>query len=132
MRTLRKIERKYDGSLPRMTPRQKQAAVKLIRENCHNYENGVCLILDDVCSQSITYTVSCKLFRWALLEDKDGMKLRAELFMDETVKQCNICGKAFQSKSNNAKYCSDCARIVKRKQKAAYARKRRLKVEKLK
>jgi len=58
------------------------------------------------------------------------MKIRAELFGDETVKQCNICSKPFQSKSNNAKYCSDCARSVKRKQKAAHARKRRQKVEK--
>ena len=130
MKQLKSIERRHDGSLPRMTPRQKQAAVKLIRESCHNYCDGSCLILDSVCSQSITYSVNCKHFRWVLLEDAHGMKIRAELFGDETVKQCNICNKPFQSKSNNAKYCSDCARSVKRKQKAAHARKRRQRVEK--
>ena len=128
---MKQIERKHDGSLPRMTPRQKQAAMKLIRKSCHSYDDGKCLLLDTSCSQSITDSVICKHFRWVLLEDVDGMKLKAELFGDETVKQCNICSKVFQSKSNNAKYCSDCARSVKRRQKATHARKRRLRVEKL-
>jgi len=131
MKILKSIERRRDGSLPRMSPRQKQAAVKLIREGCHNYDDGNCLILDSVCSQCITYSVNCKLFRRVLLEDVDGMKLKAELFEDETIKRCIVCGATFRSKSNNAKYCSDCAGTVKRKQKAAHARKRRSRVEKL-
>jgi len=128
------IERKPDGSLPRMTPRQRQAAVKLIRNICCNYKDGSCLLLDDgeecVCVQSISYSVNCKYFRWVLLEDKAGQPLKAELFRDETTKRCAVCGKSFQSKSNNAKYCCDCAKGIQRKQKAAYARKRRSDVEK--
>jgi len=128
------IERKPDGSLPRMAARQRQAAVKLIRKVCCNYNNGDCLLLDDgegcVCVQSISYSVNCKYFRWVLLKDKDGQSLKAELFRDETSKQCVVCGKAYQSKSNNAKYCGGCAVTVQRKQKAAYARKRRSIVEK--
>ena len=73
---LKPIERNPDGSLPRMTPRQRQAAVKLIREICCNYDNGNCILLDNgepcPCVQSISYSVNCKYFRWVLLEDKEG------------------------------------------------------------
>ena len=128
------IERGPDGSLPRMTPRQRREAVKLIRKLCCNYDNGNCLLLDDgeecVCVQSISYSVNCKFFRHVLLEDKQGQALKAEIFRDDTTKWCFVCGKAFQSTSNNAKYCSDCAKDVQRKQKADHARKRRSDVEK--
>lgn len=132
--TLHPIERKPDGTLPHMMPRQRQAAVRLIKNICCNYDCGNCLLLDNgegcVCVQSISYSVNCKYFRRVLLEDKDGKSLKAELFRDETSKRCFICGNAFQSKSNNAKYCRDCAENVQRKQKAAHARKRRSIVEK--
>lgn len=124
------IERKPDGSLPRMTSRQRQAAVKLIRDICSNYDNGNCVLLDDLCPQSITYSVNCKFFRWVLLEDGDGLKLKAELFRDDTMRRCTVCGKVYQSKSNNAKYCYGCSKDTLRNQKAAYARKRRSRVEK--
>ena len=134
LKALPPIERKPDGSLPRMTPKQRQAAVRLIRKICCNYDNGNCVLLDEgdgcVCVQSISYSVNCKFFRRVLLEDKEGLSLKAEIFRDDTTKRCAVCGAAFQSKSNNAKYCGDCAPIMQRKQKAAYARKKRLQVEK--
>jgi len=134
IKALPSIERKPDGSLPRMTPKQRQAAVKLIRKICCNYDDGNCVLLDDgetcVCPQSISYSVNCKFFRRVLLEDKEGASLKAEIFRDDTTKRCTVCGKAFQSKSNNAKYCGDCAATVQRKQKASHARKRRSGVEK--
>ena len=117
-----------------MTPEQRQKAVKLIRKICCNYDNGNCLLLDKgegyVCVQSISYSVNCKFFRRVLLEDKEGQPLKAEIFKDDTTKRCAICGRAFKSTSNNAKYCESCAKAVQRSQKAAHARKRRLKVEK--
>ncbi|HBU12791.1 MAG TPA: conjugal transfer protein [Clostridiales bacterium] len=128
------IERLPNGSLPHMTPKQRQMAVKLIRNICCNYDNGNCIVLDDgdacVCVQSISYSVNCKFFRHVLLESKEGLSLKAEIFHDDTTKRCTVCSKAFQSKSNNAKYCGKCAEEVKKKQKAAYARKRRAGVEK--
>jgi len=134
IKALAPIERKPDGSLPRMTPRQRQEAVRLIRKICCNYDDGNCILLDDgetcVCPQSISYSVNCKFFRRVLLEDKEGLPLKAELFRDETTKRCAVCNKAFQSKSNNAKYCADCAPAVQRKQKAAHIKKRRSGVEK--
>ena len=134
VKSLPPIERKPDGSLPRMTPAQRKQANSLIRKICCNYDAGNCLLLDDgegcVCVQSISYSVNCKFFRHVLLEDKEGQSLKAEIFRDDTTKRCAVCGKAFQSESNNAKYCEDCAKDVQRKQKAAHARKRRLDVEK--
>ena len=124
------IERVADGSLPRMTPGQRQKAVRLIRQICCNYDDGNCLLLDGACVQSISYSVNCKFFRRVLLEDPAGQSLKAEIFRDDTTKRCNVCGRAFQSKSNNAKYCGDCAKEVQRKQKAAHARKKRANVEK--
>ena len=128
------VVRNPDGSLPRMTPRQRQAAVKLIRSICSNYDNGNCLLLDNgegcVCVQSISFSVNCKFFRHVLLEDKAGRSLKAEIFRDGTTKLCAVCGKTFQSTSNNAKYCGECKENVQRKQKAAHARKRRSTVEK--
>jgi hypothetical protein len=134
IKSLPPIERRPDGSLPCMTPRQRQAAVRLIRNICCNYDEGNCLLLDSgdgcVCVQSISYSVNCKFFRRVLLEDKAGLSLKAEIFRDDTTKRCAVCGGAFQSKSNNAKYCNDCAAAVQKKQKAAHARKRRSSVEK--
>jgi hypothetical protein len=130
------IERRTNGLLPRMALRQKQTAVKLIRSICQNYDNGNCVLKDDgmpvACSQSITCTVNCRHFRWVLLEDKEGLKLKAELFCDETIKRCAVCNSIYQSKSNNAKYCTDCGKVMMKKQKAAYAGRRRSRVEKLK
>jgi len=123
------IERQPDGSLPRMTPRQRQAAVRLISKLCCNYLDSNCLLLDDgeecVCVQSISYSINCKFFRRVLLEDKEGLALNAEIFRDAATKRCSICGEVFQSLSNNAKYCGACARNVQRRQKAAHARNRR-------
>ena len=128
------IERRSDGSLPRMTPNQRKRANILIRKICCNYDDGNCLLLDDgkecVCVQGISYSVNCKYFRHVLLKNKEGRSLEAEIFRDDTTKRCSICGKAFQSTSNNAKYFETCAKVVQRKQKAEYARKRRLTVEK--
>ncbi len=128
------IERKRDGALPRMTLSQRKRANALIRDICCNYYEGNCLLLDHgaggVCVQSISYTVLCKFFRHVLLKDKAGQALKAELFRDETTKRCAVCGKAFQSKSNSAKYCGSCAKDVQRKQKAAHIRRKRSGVEK--
>ncbi|MCL2579335.1 MAG: cysteine-rich VLP domain-containing protein [Oscillospiraceae bacterium] len=129
IKNLSPIERRPDGSLPRMTPRQRQEAVRLIRKICCNYLDGDCLLLDGgegcVCVQSISYSVNCKFFRRVLLEDKKGLSLKAELFRDNDTKRCMVCGGMFSSKSNSAKYCGDCAKIVQRKQKVAHARNRR-------
>ncbi len=128
------IERRLDGSLPRMAPRQRSLANALIRRECSYYDDGNCLYLDRgeevKCPQSISYSVCCKFFRHIVLEGATGKTLKAALFQKEALRRCSVCNKPFSSTSNNAKYCDACKGGVQRKQKAAYARKRRARVEK--
>ena len=131
---LQEIERKSDGTLYQMTPKQFKAAKKLIRESCchYDYDSGNCLLLDDgetcVCPQSISYSVCCKWFRKAVMPyDK---ALEAGIFRMDTLKRCSVCGQHFASKSNRAKYCENCSVKVHRKQKAESERKRRWKKDK--
>lgn len=128
---LQPIERRPDGSLPRMAPGQRRRANALIRATCCNYDNGNCILLDDgeecVCVQSISYSVCCTWFRHAILpQDKP---LEAELFHNGNAKRCAVCGAAFLPGSNRAKYCEACAEEVHREQKNASGRKRRNKAD---
>lgn len=128
------IERRPDGSLPRTIPRQRSQANARIRRNCSYYDGGSCLYLNHgeeaTCPQSISYSVCCKFFRRIVMGGKEGKLLKAALFQKDALKRCAVCGTYFSSTSNNAKYCDDCRGNVQRKQKAKYARKRRLRVEK--
>ena len=126
------IERRQDGSLYRMTPAQRKQANALIRRECCCYEDGNCMFLDDgdihACPQTISFSVCCKWFRWAVLpQDK---ALEAEIFHSASVKRCAECGVAFVPRSNRAKYCEACAKRVHRRQKNASDRKRRWNTDK--
>ena len=121
------LERKPDGSLYRMTPAQRKQAASLIRRECCCCEDGNCIALDDgdacTCPQTISFSVCCKWFRWAVLP-LDGT-LEAEIFRDKDLKRCAVCGGVFVPKSNRAKYCPGCAAKVHRRQKTESERKRR-------
>ena len=100
------LERRPDGSLYRMTPAQRKQAASLIRRECCCCEDGNCIVLDDgdtcTCPQTISFSVCCKWFRWAVLP-LDGT-LEAEIFRDKDLKRCEVCGGVFVPKSNRAKY----------------------------
>ena len=125
------LERKPDGTLCRMTPAQRKQANALIRRECCNYEDGNCMLLDDgdthTCPQTISFSVCCKWFRWAVLP-LDGT-LEAEIFLDKDLKRCSVCGKPYVPKSNRAKYCPDCAARGHWRQKTDSERKRRSTVD---
>ena len=91
------LERRLDGSLYRMTPAQRKQAASLIRRECCCCEDGNCIALDDgdtcTCPQTISFSVCCKWFRWAVLP-LDGT-LEAEIFRDKDLKRCSVCGAAF-------------------------------------
>ena len=129
LKLLPPVERRPNGSLPRMNGRQRQRAVTLIRKLCSACDNGNCLYLDDgeevLCPQTLSYSVCCKVFRWVLLKDKAGGELETEIFGKDAMKRCALCGKAFLPGSNRAKYCNDCRVIAQRRQKAEYAKRRR-------
>ena len=116
------IERKPDGSLYRMTPTQRKQANALIRRECCCYEDGNCMLLDNgdthTCPQTISFSVCCKWFRWAVLPQIGT--LEAEIFRDKELKRCAVCGRVFVPKSNRAKYCPDCAARVDRKKALIY------------
>lgn len=52
-------------------------------------------------------------------------ELYAELLKAEDMRRCTVCGAAFASSSNHAKYCPDCRKRITRKQTAERMRKRR-------
>ena len=124
------IKRNKDGSLPRMTPRQHQNAVRIIEAHCCNYDNGNCLLLDRgvevVCPQTISNSVCCMYFYHVLLQEPKAQTLNAAVFHIDDLKRCVRCGKPFASTGNRAKYCADCKVIVQRQQKAEYAKRRRV------
>ena len=121
------LECRPDGSLYRMTPAQRKRASALIRRECCCCEDGNCIALDDgdtcTCPQTVSFSVCCKWFRWAVLP-LDGT-LEAEIFRDKDLKCCAVCGGVFVPKSNRAKYCPGCAARVHRRQKTESERKRR-------
>ena len=125
------LERRPDGSLYRMTPAQRKQAASLIRQECCCCEDGNCIVLDDgdtcTCPQTVSFSVCCKWFRWAVLP-LDGT-LEAEIFRDKDLKRCVVCGGVFVPKSNRAKYCPGCAARVHRRQKTESERKRRSAVD---
>ena len=87
------LERRPDGSLYRMTPAQRKQAASLIRRECCCCEDGNCIALDDgdtcTCPQTVSFSVCCKWFRWAVLP-LDGA-LEAEIFRDKDLKRCAVC-----------------------------------------
>ena len=93
------LERRPDGSLYRMTPAQRKQANALIRRECCYCEDGNCIALDDgdtcTCPQTVSFSVCCKWFRWAVLP-LDGT-LEAGIFRDKDLKRCAVCGAACSS-----------------------------------
>ena len=112
--------------LPRMDYRQYRRARRLVHECC-NYDEGNCLLLDDgepcVCVQSISFSLMCRWFRVAVLP-LDG-ELAAALLYRGSRKRCAVCGAAFAPKSNQGKYCPDCAGRMKKIRAAERKRKQR-------
>ena len=108
------------GNIPIMTPDQLLEARKLIRNQCCNYDNGNCIVLDDgeecPCVQWWSYSVLCKWFRFAVLPS--DWSLCSAVHSDGYPKRCVICGKNIYSTSRRIKYCPDCAKKERRKKDA--------------
>ena len=88
--------------MSKMNSQQYTKACTLIKNICANFDNptGLCLPLDTKCPQMITSSLVCKYFRDVLLEDKEGQLLKAQIFQDDSVKKCEVCGRAFRALSN--------------------------------
>ena len=131
IRKMKPIERRSDGELFRLTPKQARRVWRLVKLCCNNID-GNSLLLDDgepcVCPQSIAYTVLCRYFRRAVLPLDPS--LETEIFHPKGMRRCTVCGESFIAGSGRSKYCPDCAAEVHRKQKASYARRKRSEVDK--
>ena len=112
-----------------LSPKQSRRTNALVRKLCCNYDGGHCILLDDsdlcVCPQLITYShIICKWFKVAVLPvDKD---LHIELMKPPNTKLCSICGRYYIPNSNRSKYCSDCRKVITRRQAAERKQKQRL------
>ncbi len=107
---------------------QQYRAVQRLVHDCCNYEHGNCLALDNgwepcVCVQSVSFSLTCKWFRVAVLPNDKG--LCAALLQRGRARPCAECGTMFVPRSNRGKYCVECAVIVRRRKKAASERERR-------
>ena len=122
IRAMSPIERRPDGELFRLTPKQARSVRRLVKFCCNNAD-GDCLPLDGACPQAISYSLTCKHFRYAVLPTKPD--LEQEILHPKGLLRCAVCGAGFLAHSGRAKYCPDCAKAVHRKQKAAYARRKR-------
>ena len=111
--------------IPHMNYQQYRTARRLVH-SCCNYDGGCCLLLDDgeecICPRSITYSLICKWFRAAVLPLDAG--LCAALLHRADMKKCVRCGGFYLPKSNRAKYCPECAVVVRREKEAERQRKR--------
>jgi len=133
LKGIKAIERKPDGSLYKMTDTQQEQAIQQIKKNCPYYSEGNCNLLNDgegcTCIQSISFSVNCRVFRWLVLDNVEGLSLRNKIFgtfkKDKTLKKCAYCNKNFQPTGNRSKYCPKCTKIVRRKQQSEHIRNKR-------
>ena len=111
----------------RITPEQARSCRVLIKNQCCNYDNGNCILLDDgdpcICPQSISYSLNCKWFRTAVLPNDKELYIR--LMKPAVSKKCIVCGAKYEPTGRNSKYCDKCRKSVLNKQKAEYIRKKR-------
>ena len=93
IRKMKPIERRPDGELFRLTPKQARRVWRLVKLCCNNVD-GDCLLLDDgegcACPQSIAYTLICKYFRRAVLPSEP--ELEEDIFNPKDMRRCKICG----------------------------------------
>ena len=106
-----------------MSKTQQRGAVALIREECCNYMQGLCIALETPCPQCHSDSLIYKWFAEAVLPlDK---ALHAAIMGGDGVKKCAVCSRPFRAISNRALYCSECALQQRKKHEAARLRKRR-------
>ena len=102
-------------------------------KSCCNYDGGNCIRTGRwpalyLCTEHLLFALLHLVSGLVLPGDP---ALYAEISKPRGLKRCAECGTLFLTKSNRAKYCSDCARKVHRRQKTANDRKRRSRTEQI-
>ena len=118
-----------DKGYPPMSANQRMRAKELVQQECCNYLDGMCVVLEngygDRCVQCISHHVACRWFRDAVLPLDDV--LEHELYREDTVRgrQCVRCGKVFVPGSNRARFCAHCSVINRKRKRAEWAYRKR-------
>ena len=113
--------------LPRLTPKQRVSVNALVKNECCNYDEGNCLLLDDgethCCPQLITYSLLCQYFRRAVLPLRPD--LENEILSQKPKNVCRNCNKQFEKIQHNQLYFKKCAESRKKWSNTLSARRQR-------
>ena len=112
---------------PQMSVSQRARAKELVRQECCNYLDGMCVVLEngygDTCVQCISNHVFCRWFRDAVLPLDE--ELQNELYPRVRGKPCMRCGTLFVPGSNRARFCTHCAVINRKRYRAEWVYRKR-------
>ena len=104
IRKMKPIERRPDGELFRLTPKQARRVWRLVKLCCNNVD-GDCLLLDDgegcACPQSIAYTLICKYFRRAVLPAEPELEEDMRLRRRKSLSSWNGCRKTASASASD-------------------------------
>lgn len=94
----------------KLTNRQFQSVRTLVKDECANYMQGKCIPLGVSCPQLNCKTGLCSYFKKSVLPL--DYYLYSEIVKDgeNFTKRCEKCGNTFQSKAQNTRFCSECAK----------------------
>ena len=109
-----------------MTAGQTNRMNRLIRAECCNCVDDICIVLDHgygfYCPQMGMRILFCPWLREAVLPLDE--RLRRDLIGDIRMKPCEMCRREFSPKSNRARFCNLCAQKRRKSKEAERQRER--------
>ena len=110
----------------RLTGSQAKRMNRLIRDECSNCVDDICIVLDHgygfYCPQMGMRILFCPWLREAVLPLDE--RLRRDLIGDIRMKPCEMCRREFSPKSNRAMFCPACAHKRRKSKEAERQRER--------
>lgn len=116
--------------MSRELTREERAAIRLlVVKSCANYcgHYGLCLPLDTGCYMLGKWWTGsyCRYFEQAVLPLDPVLEAALTGSSVENARICATCGKPIFAANNRAKYCGDCAGLMRRRRQREYMRKKR-------
>lgn len=88
--------------------KQMKSIKKLVKEECANYIQGECIMLDGQCSQLTKKNSLCSYFKKSVLPLDEY--LYSEITKEGYTKRCEKCNSIFTSNAKNTRFCDNCAK----------------------
>lgn len=101
-----------------LTNKQMKIIRKLVKEECANYIQGECIILNGKCPQLSDKCNLCSYFKKSVLPLDEY--LYSEVTREGFNKRCENCNVLFTSNAKNTRFCSKCAKEQTKKNKRKY------------